>query len=478
MPRPNILYIMADDHTSQAWGCYNSRLAPYINTPSIDSIAEDGALLENCFCTNSICVPSRATILTGQHSHVNDVRTLRDELDPERDHVAKRLQNAGYSTAILGKWHLRTEPRGFDYFNVLHNQGRYHNPILWEKGEDWDGEGTEYEGHSTDIITDETLKWLKSQEESDDPFFCMCHFKATHGPFYSHERYRELYDNVEFPEPEDLLWEESPRDKVFDGWPLEIHKQRCLDNPDHNPPPKLDVEGMNDEDARRATYQKMVHDYMRTVAGIDDNIGRLLHYLREAGLDEDTVVIYTSDQGYFLGEHNLFDKRFMLEESLRMPFIVRYPEEIEPGTVVDDIITNLDFAELFLDYASEDVPDAMQGRSFRPNLRGETPDDWRTSTYYHYWTPYAPERPSHYGVRTKDRKLIYYYGLVRDDGRQPENCWEFYDLASDPHERQNRYDDPEYGREVANLKEELLRLRQRYGDTADPVEVYPAREGE
>ena len=190
MDRPNILFIMADDHTSQTWGCYNSRLAPCISTPNIDRIAAEGALLNNCFCTNSICVPSRATILTGQYSHENGVRTLADSLDPDQDIVAKHLQAAGYQTAVFGKWHLGKEPSGFHYYNVLHGQGRYLNPVLWEKGQDWDGEGTRYEGHSTDIITDHTLNWLKQQDTSDRPFFCMCHFKATHEPFYSHERYR------------------------------------------------------------------------------------------------------------------------------------------------------------------------------------------------------------------------------------------------------------------------------------------------
>ena len=473
MNRPNILYIMADDHTSQAWGCYGSRLAPYINTPNIDRLAGEGALLRNCFCTNSICVPSRATIMTGQYSHTNGVKTLADALDPEQDNVAKHVRAAGYQTAIVGKWHLKKEPSGFDYFNVLHGQGRYHNPILWEKGQDWAGEGTVHEGHSTDIITDQALNWLSDQRAPDQPFFLMTHFKATHGPFYSHDRYRQLYEEVEFPEPEDLLWEQSPRDKVFEGWPLEIHTQRCRDNPTGNPPPELNVDGLDSAAARRATYQKLLHDYVRTVAGIDDNLGRLLEYLEQAGLAENTVVVYTSDQGYFLGEHNLFDKRFMLEESLRMPFIIRYPQEIEPGTVVSDMVTNVDFAELFLDYAGADIPASMEGRSFRPVLRGETPEDWPEDIYYHYWTPHEPVRPSHYGARTERYKLIYYYGLVRDEGRAPENCWEFYDLQEDPHELRNQVAEPEHAETIKQLRLRLEAIRQETGDTADPLTAYP-----
>jgi len=472
MRRPNILYIMADDHTSQAWGCYGSRLAPYISTPNVDRLAAEGARLENCFCTNSICVPSRATILTGQHSHVNGVRTLEDALDPERDNVAKRLQAAGYETAIFGKWHLKNEPSGFDYFDVLHGQGRYHDPVLWEKGRDWQGEGRTCQGHSTDVITDLTLDWLGTARSHDKPFFCMCHYKATHERFYSHERYRHLYEDVVFPEPEDLHWDASPRGKVFDGWPLEIYMRRCLDYSADYPPPELEVEGLETPAARSATYQKLLHDYMRTVAGIDDNLARLLDYLDRAGLAEDTVVIYTSDQGYFLGEHNLFDKRFMLEESLRMPFVIRYPREIAPGTVTDDIVTNVDFAELFLDYADAEIPASMQGRSFRSNLCGATVPDWPTAMYYHYWTAGQPVRPSHYGIRTREHKLIYYYGLVRDEGRRSEDCWEFYDLARDPYELTNHYSDTSYAARIGDLRCRLDKLRQECGDTSDPVTTY------
>ena len=478
MRRPNILYIMADDHTSQAWGCYGSRLAPYISTPTIDRLAAEGARLTNCFCTNSICVPSRATILTGQYSHTNGVRTLADALDPECDSVAKRAQAAGYATAIIGKWHLVTEPAGFDYFNVLHGQGRYHDPILWEKGQSWGDEGTVHRGHSTDVITDLTLDWLQNARTKEKPFLCMCHFKATHEPFTSHDRYRRLYEDVVFPEPEDLLWESSPRAKVFDGWPLEkTFMRRCLEHPADYAPPVLKVDGLDAPAARRATYQKLVRDFMRTAAGIDDNIARLLGYLDWAGLADDTVVIYTSDQGFFLGEHNLFDKRFMLEESLRMPFVIRYPREIHPGTVMDDIVTNVDFAALLLDYAGSVVPAAMQGRSFRENLRGATPADWPTAMYYHYWTPDQPVRPSHYGIRTREHKLIYYYGLVRDAGRSRDECWELYDLVRDPFELTNRYTDAAYEARIAELRGRLDALRRRCGDTADPVTTYPASHG-
>ena len=465
--RPNILYVMSDDHTSPAIGCYGLRLSAHARTPNIDRLRAEGALLRNCFCTNSICVPSRATILTGQYGHVNGAKTLGGRLRPGADNVAKRLRASGYRTAIVGKWHLKDQPAGFDYYDVLRGQGRYHNPILFETGADWKRGGREHEGHSTDIITGEALKWLKRRPADDRPFCMMCHFKAVHEPFYSHDRYRGLYSDEKIPEPEDLLWPESPKGKRFEGWPLEILRERFLKNPDRYSPPRLNVEGMTPDQARRATYQKFMKDYLRAVAGIDENVGRLLSYLDEAGLAENTVVVYTADQGYFLGEHNMFDKRFMLEESLRMPFVVRYPAEIEPGTTLDEIVLNLDFAELMLDYAGLEPPAAMQGRSFRANLRGRAPADWRTDMYYHYWS-HQKERPSHYGVRTSRHKLIYYYGATRL-GRAPEDCWELYDLGEDPRELRNVYGAPEHSRVTADLKARLEELRREYGDTADPL---------
>lgn len=237
--KPNILFIMADDHTSQAIGCYGLRLSEYAHTKNIDRIAAEGALLKNCFCTNSICVPSRASILTGQYSHINGVRELSDKLDPEADNVAKHLQRSGYETAIIGKWHLKMQPAGFDYYNVLRGQGRYNNPILYELGRDFKSGGREHKGHSTDVITDLSLDWLRNRNAPEKPFCLMCHFKAVHEPFYSHDRYRDLYAGQEFPEPEDLFWPESPQGKRFDGWPLEILAERYLKNPGRYAPPRL-----------------------------------------------------------------------------------------------------------------------------------------------------------------------------------------------------------------------------------------------
>ena len=466
--RPNILFIMADDHTSQTWGCYGLRLSKHARTKNIDRIAAEGALLKNCFCTNSICAPSRGSILTGQYSHLNGIKTLKEALDPKTDNVAKRLQTAGYQTAIVGKWHLKKQPAGFDYYNVLRGQGSYHNPTLFKSGADWLKGGRKHNGHSTDVITAQALKWLGSRKAGDKPFCLMCHFKAVHEPFYSHDRYRKLYANEEIPLPKDLMAPKSPKGTVIDGWPLETLKQRFLKSPGKYAPPKLDVSGMDPLAARKATYQKFIKDYLRTVAGIDENIGKLLKLLDESGLADNTVVIYTSDQGYFLGEHNLFDKRLMLEESLRMPFVIRYPGEIKGGTVVDDIVLNIDFAELMLDYASADIPPTMQGRSFRANLKGKTPADWRKAMYYHYWSHQRP-RPSHYGIRTDRYKLIFYYGLMRDGQKDPKACWEFYDLHKDPNELTNQYGDPEYKTVISRLEKQLGELRKEFKDTTNPL---------
>ena len=460
--KPNIIFIMADDHTGQAIGCYDLRLSEYAPTNNIDRIGKEGAILKNCFCTNSICVPSRASILTGQYSHINGVKTLSGKLSPETDNVAKHLQTAGYETAVIGKWHLKEKPAGFDYYNVLRGQGRYHNPILFANEADWENGGKVYAGHSTDVITDISLEWLKNRTKTQDPFFLMCHFKAVHEPFHSHDRYRSLLKDEDIPFPEDLLWPESPKGKRFEGWPLEILKDRFINNSNRYSPPKLTLPSDDPNENRKATYQKFIKDYLRAVKGIDDNVGRLLDYLKETDQTEDTVVIYTSDQGYFLGEHNLFDKRFMLEESLRMPFLIRYPKDIEPETTVDDIVLNIDFAELFLDFAKTKIPETMQGRSFRHNLKRKTPEDWRKEMFYHYWTD-QQQRPSHYGIRTNQFKLIYYYGLL-NHGLKPEECWELYDLQDDPQEFVNQYDNPEYEEIIVRLKQQLKKLKEEFKD--------------
>jgi arylsulfatase A-like enzyme len=453
--RPNVIFIMGDDHTSQAWGCYGSRLAPLAKTPNIDRLAREGARLTNCFCTNSICVPSRASILTGQYSHVNGIKTLSEALDPAADNVAKQLQQAGYQTALVGKWHLKKPPAGFDYWNIIKGQGRYHDPVMFEM--DLDQGAVQQGAYSTDVFTDKALAWL-DRRDSQKPFCLMLHFKATHEPWQYHSRHAQLYEGVEIPEPQTLLGPTGPQGSVVPGWPLEILTERMVRGGHGGGRLQLDTD--DPQAVRRATYQKFLKDFLRCGTAIDENVGRVLDYLDEHQLARDTIVIATSDQGYFLGEHNYFDKRFMLEESLRMPFVVRYPAEIKPHTVVEDIILNVDFAPTFLDYAGAEPPPAMQGRSFRANLAGNTPADWREAMYYRYYAG-SRQRPAHFGIRTHQYKLIYYDGLKDqpDQGR-----WELYDLAQDPQETRNAYGDAEYREITATLKERLRDLQAELGD--------------
>lgn len=472
LARPNILFILSDDHTSQAWGVYGSPIDSLVKTPNIRRLAEEGNLLQNVFCTNSICTPSRATILTGQYSHRNGVYTLSDPLNPEDETVAKILRRNGYQTAIVGKWHLQTQPQGFDYYNVLPGQGRYHNPILRDSS-NWAQGGRAYEGFSADVIGDLSVDWLKNRNP-DEPFFLMCHFKATHEPFDFPARYQDMYADIVIPEPENLLeFGAEKSGRTFSGQILEILEERYKTRPQAYPKPALDTEGLNAEQARKKVYQKFIKDFMRSGAAIDDNIGKLLAYLNEAGLDENTVVVYTADQGYFLGEHGMMDKRMMYEEPLRMPFVIRYPPEIESGEKLKDIVLNTDFAPLFLDYAGLETPEFMQGRSFRPNLRGQSPADWRDRMYYRYWL-HERQRPAHFGIRTATQKLIFFYGRPLDmTGTHPEITepgWEFYDLNKDPRENRNAYRDPAYQETIAGLKAQLLELRQEVGDMD---EAYP-----
>jgi len=474
---PNILFIMSDDHAAHAISCYGGRLAQIMKTPNIDRISSEGIRLENCFVTNSICTPSRASILTGQYSQLNGVYTLDDDFDRNQENVAKLLQQSGYQTAIIGKWHLYTEPSGFDYWNVLPGQGQYNNPPLKEKGKPWEygGRGGEiHEGYVTDIITDLSLDWLKNRNKNK-PFFLMCHHKAPHDKWEYAKRHKDLFQDIVIPEPTNL-WEDkahrSPGSREYGGTISSHNKYRSLVNEmeaKNWPTGQLDTVGMNEEEKTRAAYQKYLKDYLRCVAAIDENVGRLLDYLNEEGLTEDTIVIYTSDQGMFLGEHDYWDKRWIFEESLRMPFLMRYPRQIKSGTVNDDIILNVDFAPTFLDYARKPTPSYMQGKSFYTNVAGSTPSDWRKSMYYRYWMHRAHlDVPAHYGIRTKRYKLIFFYGLPLDaKGAKKEPTppgWELYDLEKDPQEMKNVYNDPTYANVAKQLKTELLRLKKNLDD--------------
>jgi arylsulfatase A-like enzyme len=472
--RPNILFILSDDHATNALGCYPSRLSALAPTPNLDRLATEGVRLTSCFCSNSICTPSRAAILTGQHSHANGVYSLWHALDPERQNVAKLLRKGGYQTAVVGKWHLKSDPSGFDYWNILPGQGRYHDPLLREIGSE---EARRHEGFSTDVITDLSLRWLEGRDRAK-PFCLMVHFKNCHEPWEYAERHGELFAGVEIPEPASLGEDKSHRSDGSREYGLTMETMAGrLERPGHGHG-VLDLTGMGPQERKSAAYQRMVKDYLKCVAAIDENVGRLVAWLEGEGLADDTLVIYSSDQGYFLGEHDYIDKRWMYEESLRMPFLARYPREIEPGTLCDDIITNVDFAKTFLDYADLDGaglegPEEMQGRSFRGNLAGRTPADWPESMYYRYWQ--HGSRPAHLGVRTSRYKLIFFSGVPLEDraergAKATKSGWELYDLELDPHELRNVHEDPTYAPVVEELKRELTRLREELGDLEEGEE--------
>ncbi|HEV2066246.1 MAG TPA: sulfatase [Thermomicrobiales bacterium] len=458
--QPNIIFIMSDDHAAHAISAYGSAIN---ETPRIDRIANEGARFDNCFCTNSICAPSRATILSGVHSHLNGVLTLADPFDGRQETFPKRLRAAGYQTAIFGKWHLghggEADPTGFDRWAVLPGQGLYHDPDFFVMGE-----RTPFQGYATDLITDFSLDWLRARDR-DRPFLLMVHHKAPHRPWHPDEAHSRLYDDADIPLPETFDDDYSNRSNAARNATMRI--ERDLTPEDLKEPVPA---GLSLREVKLWKYQRYIKDYLRCIASVDDNVGRVLDYLDDDGIADDTIVVYTSDQGFFLGDHGWYDKRFMYEESLRMPFLMRYPGEIPAGTVVDALVSNLDFAPTFLDYAGMDPVHRMQGRSFRRIAAGTGPEaDWPTAVYYRYWMHLSDHGvPAHYGIRTQTHKLIYYYGEALgttnsiDQPTPPE--WELFDLASDPQELRNVYDDPAHVETVAALRDELYRLKAHYGD--------------
>lgn len=461
--RPNILFIMSDDHAAHAIGAYGSRINA---TPNIDRIAQEGLRFDNCFCTNSICTPSRATILTGLYNHENGVRTLADKLDGRLLNFPQLLRAVGYQTAIVGKWHLGhgrpNDPTGFDYWNVLPGQGAYFDPKMYEMGRE-----IHVSGYATDIITDASLNWL-DQRDPDRPFLLMCHHKAPHRPWLPDEKHKHLYEDVDIPVPE--TFDDDYRTRLAaEAARMRIDRDLTREDLKASVP-----DGLSAEAEKVWKYQRYIKDYLRCVASIDDNVGRMLDYLDRNGLADNTMVVYTSDQGFFLGDHGWFDKRFMYEESLRMPFMVRYPKEIVPGSTCSAMALNVDFAPTFLDMAGVPIPETFQGHSLLPLLHGTVPSGWQTAVYYRYWMHLdSPHKVwAHYGVRTDRYKLIYYYGEALgssgSEDRPTPKTWELFDLHTDPLELHNLYGDSAYHSIVADLKKQLTTLQSRLHDT--PVE--------
>ena len=467
--RPNIIFIMADDHAAHAISAYGSRVN---TTPNLDRIAREGVRFDNVFVTNSICTPSRAAILTGQYSHLNGVPVF-NRFDSSRQTVARQLQAGGYYTGMIGKWHLGSDPVGFDRWEILPGQGAYFDPVLYTAT----GETTYTGRYVTDVITDLALDFLKTRP-ANRPFFLMLHHKAPHRPWVPDEAHRKMFENRVIPEPPTLRDDYATRTDA-----LHENQQRVFDDLTRRdlklaPPPELAgaaldtwlstkpvevatmVSGkpvtLTGDALNRWKYQRYMQDYLAVIQAVDDGVGRVLDYLDSSGLASNTIVIYTSDQGFFLGDHGLYDKRFMYEESLRMPFLVRWPAVITPGTVSAAMALNVDFAETFLDAAGLPIPADMQGRSLLPILKGATPADWRTSMYYRYYhDPGDHNTRAHYGVRTTTHKLIYNW---------KKDQWELFDLRSDPLELHNLYGQRGQEAVTAALKAELFRLKAALKD--------------
>jgi len=467
MPRTNIVFIMSDDHAAHAISAYGSRVN---QTPHLDRIAKEGMRMDAVFCTNSICSPSRASILTGTYSHMNGVSSIWTEMDYRVPTFVDVLHDAGYKTAMFGKWHLGehgvSQPRGFDTWKVFPGQGDYINPeMIDENG------SSVVEGYATDIVTDLSLEWLDTLGE-DESFCMMVHHKAPHRPWVPDEKHSHLYADGSIPEPESFFDDNESRSKAVRGVHMTIADDMGGDDLKIDMPDEL--RGPENREARmRWKYQIYMRDYLQCIQSIDDNVGRLLDDLEKRGLAENTLVVYTSDQGFFLGDHGWFDKRLMYDQSLQMPMLMKWPAAIEAGTRSEAIITNVDFAATFLDICGIEADTALptsQGRSFLPLLRGEQVADWPDAMYYRYWEHDDPihAAPAHYGIRTDSHKLIYYYGAgldvpgASDAVFEPE--WELYDLAGDPEEMRNVAADPAYAEVKAELEVKLAEYQKRYND--------------
>lgn len=480
--RPNIVFIFSDDHAYQAISAYGGRLASVAPTPNIDRIAEQGMRFDHATVTNSICAPSRAVIQTGKHSHINGTRDNVVEFDGTQQTFPKLLQQAGYETAMIGKWHLKSEPIGFDYWQVLPAQGHYYNPDFRTP------EGIVREhGYVTELLTDKTLAWLREKRDPDKPFLLMMQHKAPHRAWLPGPKHLNTFDDVSIPEPDNLFDDYATRGTAAHEQRMEIDKDMDMmadlkvwteDNRQGHRwdslYARMDAEqlaefgaayaaeneaflaaNLEGEDLLRWKYQRYMKDYLRTIASVDESVGEVLDYLEESGLDENTIVIYSSDQGFYLGEHGWFDKRFMYEESFRTPLLVNWPGVTAPGSVTDKLVSNLDYAETLLDAAGVEIPNDMQGVSLRPVLDGTADETWRKSLYYRYYEQTQGHNVQpHEGVATDRYKLIHFWRLGE---------WELYDLDTDRAEMYNLYDDLAYASVVAELKTELQKLREQYG---------------
>lgn len=489
--RPNIVFIFSDDHALDAISAYNGRFKDVAPTPNIDRLAKEGAVFNNSFCANSICGPSRACILTGKHSHENGFMRNGDRFNGDQMTFPKLMQKAGYQTAIIGKWHLHTNPTGFDHWEVLPGQGHYYNPDFKQMN----GKKKRYNGYVTDIITDNSINWLENRDK-EKPFILMTQHKAPHRNWASAQRHLTLFDDITMPEPETLRDDYSGRSKWLKKNEMSLknhfHWQHDLKFHGRTPFPDKFVDAvgngeydrMNIDDRRiwdqaygpknysflgkvadnklsedeilQWKYQRYMKDYLRTIRAVDENVGRLLDYLDKQGLTENTIVIYSSDQGFYLGEHGWYDKRWMFEQSMKMPFLIRWPNVIKPGTNSNSMIQNIDYGPTFLDVAEANIPEEMQGESLVPLFKGEVKaEDERESVYYAYYeNPGIHNVPRHDGVRTQRYKIFYI---------PQASEWQLFDLEKDPNEMRSVHDAPEYKEVFNDMKRIYNERKAHYG---------------
>lgn len=483
--RPNVIFIMSDDHAEQAISAYDHPISQKASTPHIDRIAREGALFLNNYCSNSICGPSRAAILTGKHSHKNGfMRNGNKGFDGTQQTLPKILQQNGYETAIIGKWHLISKPTGFDHWEILNDQGDYYNPYFITEQDT-----VRHMGYVTDLITDLTKDWLDNRDKKR-PFFLMMHHKAPHRNWVPAERHYKLYEHTTFPLPETYFDDYEGRyaasqqemnvyKDMYEGHDLKMVTGIDSDTLLYDPWPHAFLETMTPAEQERLfaayrdrnndfyttertekekaiwKFQRYMQDYLATVKSVDESVGAIMDYLEATGLDKNTIVIYTSDQGFYLGEHGWFDKRFMYEESFGMPLLMSYPELIKPGITVDGLTQNIDFAPTLLDMCQIAIPDDMQGKSFKALVQhGKTPKDWRKSLYYHYYEfPGFHSVRAHYGVKMERYKLMHF---------PKENIWELYDIENDPSEINNIYGQQGTEKITKELQQELLELQDKY----------------
>ncbi len=481
--QPNILFIMSDDHAEAAISAYGSYLAPFVQTPNIDRIANEGAIFRSNYCCNSISGPSRAAVMSGLHSHANGFMRNGNKFDGEQELLQKILRRNGYETALIGKWHLNTKPTGFDYWTILNDQGEYYNPDFITATDT-----LRVDGYVTDIITEKCKEWIANRN-ADKPFMLMMNHKACHRNWWPAERHYNAYDSVTFPVPETFFDDykgriAAQRQKMniyrdmYEGHDLRMNVAQGSDSLRFDPWTHLN-ERMTPEQWERFNnnyrtkndifweanitdpkkiaiwkYQRYMQEYMSTTLSLDQSIGEMLDYLEDEGLLDNTIIVYTSDQGFYLGEHGWFDKRFMYEESMCMPLLMRYPPMIKAGTEVTKLTQNIDFAPTFLDMCGIKKPDYMHGESFKSLLQGQEPKDWRTSLYYHFYEcPGFHNVQRHYGVKEERYKLMHFYMIDK---------WELYDLESDPHEVNNLYGKDGYEEVTTRLKSEIKHLQKKY----------------